>query len=142
MSSHPGQGPASARDFDEPKLEALIETMFLAASADGEFSADERAHFVRSIESLTDVRLVGEKLETVIARVEREVKASGREARLAAVKERLDPPARKVALSLAVQLMASDGIVRTAERELILEVAEALDIDRNAAADLVRDLTR
>ena len=29
--------------FDEPKIEALVETMVLAASADGDFSPEERA---------------------------------------------------------------------------------------------------
>ena len=39
------------------KLEALVEMMFLAASADGDFSDVERQHFVQSVESLTDGRL-------------------------------------------------------------------------------------
>ena len=68
--------------------------------------------------------------------------SEGRSARLAAVKERLpDAAARKVALSLAIQVTAADGIIRTSERELILETAETLDIDRDEAADLVRDLS-
>src|SRR4051812_36973437 len=62
-----------ARDFDEPKLEALIETMFLAAYADGEFGDDERDHFVKSVESLTDRRLEGGKLEQLLTKVLAEV---------------------------------------------------------------------
>ena len=42
-----------AQALGEAKLEALIEAMYLAASADGEFSPVERAHFLKSIESLT-----------------------------------------------------------------------------------------
>lgn len=131
------------RDFDEPKLEALIETMFLAAYADGEFGDEEKAHFSKSVESLTDARISGEKLEALIAKIAKDVEAGGRDARLATVKQRLsDPAARKVALSLAIQVVASDGVIRTSERELILEAAEALEIDRGDAADLVKELTK
>jgi tellurite resistance protein len=139
--SPPASGP-SARDFDEPKLEALIEMMVLAADADGEFSADERKHLESSIESLTDRRASGDSLQRLIDRLCADLKASGREKRLASLKERLvDAGERKVALSLAIQLVASDGVIRTSERELLLEVAEALEIDRDEAADLVKKLT-
>jgi tellurite resistance protein len=132
----------SARDFDEPKLEALIEMMVLAADADGEFSADERKHLESSIESLTDRRASGDSLQRLIDRLCADLKASGREKRLASLKQRLvDAGERKVALSLAIQLVASDGVIRTSERELLLEVAEALEIDRDEAADLVKKLT-
>jgi tellurite resistance protein len=128
--------------LDAPKLDALIETMFLAAYADGEFGDEERAHFTSSVESLTDRRLTGDQLTALMNRMERALKESGREARLAAVRASLgDANARKVALALAIRVVASDGIIRTTERELILEVADALDIDRDEAADLVKELT-
>lgn len=125
----------------DAKLDALVEMMFLAASADGEFSAVERAHFLNSVESLTSGRLTKATLESMLERAERDLASSSREARLAAVKERLpDATARKVALSLAIQVTAADGIIRTSERELIFETADALEIDRDEAADLVRKL--
>lgn len=131
------------RDFDEPKLQALLETMMLAAYADGEFSSEEREHFKKSVESLTDGRLGGAKLELLLYKVQLGWMSQGREARLASVKERLtDMAARKVAFSLAVQVTAADGIIRTTERELLCDMAEALDIDRDEAADLVAKLTR
>jgi tellurite resistance protein len=124
------------------KLEALVEMMFLAASADGDFSDVERAHFLQSLESLTDGRLAKADLEGLLRRAQIDLELSGREVRLSAVKERLpEPGARKVALSLAIQVTAADGIIRTSERELILETAEALEIDRDEAADLVIKLS-
>jgi tellurite resistance protein len=36
---------------------------------------------------------------------------------------------------------AADGIIRTSERELILETAVALEIDQDEAADLVLKLS-
>ena len=127
----------------EAKLEALVEVMFLAASADGDFSAVERALFLKTAETLTDGRLTAERLATLIAHASEALQHEGRDARLASVKERLpDAGVRRVALSLAIQVTAADGIIRTSERELILDTAEALEIGREEAANLVRALTR
>ena len=137
-----GTNASVVSGLSNAKLEALVEIMFLAASADGDFSDVERQHFLQSVESLTDGRLAKPALEGLLERAKTDLEASGREARLAAVKERLpDPGARKVALSLAIQVTAADGIIRTSERELILETAEALEIDRDEAADLVIKLS-
>ena len=127
----------------EAKLEALVEAMFLAASADGEFSPVERAHFLKTVESLTDGRLPTARLAALVAEAGEALEREGRKARLSSVKSRLpDAGVRRVALSLAIQVTAADGIIRTSERELILETAEALEIDRDEAANLVRTLSR
>ncbi len=133
--------PPSVRAFDEPRLEALIETMFLAAFSDGDFGDEERAALVSSVESLTDRAISTATTDALLTRIQAELAASGRPSRLAAVRARLiSPGERKTALSLAIRLVAADGIIRTSERELILEVAEALEIDRDEAADLVQEL--
>ena len=140
MTQH---GTPPVHDFAEPVLEALVETMFLAAYADGEFSDVERKHFSTSIESLTDSRVSEPAAAEMLAKIEEAVLRDGRESRLAAVKAALpEASQRRVALSLAIQVMASDGIVRTAEREAIMEMAEALDVDADVAADLVGQLVR
>lgn len=129
--------------FDDPKLEALIEAMYLAATADGEFSAEEREQFDRNVETLTDRRLTGLALADVIERIEGALAKDGRDSRLAAVRERLEAgKQRKVALYLALQIMTADGILRTTERELILDLADALEIDPNDAAAMVGDAAR
>jgi len=136
-------GPSVVRGMSSAKLDALVEIMFLAASADGDFSEVERAHFFHSVEALTDGRLAGEALRALLQQAKLDLEASGRTARLRAVKERLpEPGARKVALSLAVEVSAADGIIRTSERDLILETADILEIDRGVAADLVAQLSR
>jgi tellurite resistance protein len=137
-----GTNASVVQGLSNAKLEALVEMMFLAASADGDFSDVERKHFLQSVESLTDGRLAKPALEALLDRAKTDLEASGREARLAAVKERLpDPGARKVALSLAIQVTAADGIIRTSERELIMDTADALEIDRDEAANLVIKLS-
>jgi tellurite resistance protein len=137
-----GSNASVVQGLSNAKLEALVEMMFLAASADGDFSDVERKHFLQSVESLTDGRLAKPALEGLLDRAKSDLEASGREARLGAVKERLpDPGARKVALSLAIQVTAADGIIRTSERELIMDTADALEIDRDEAANLVLKLS-
>lgn len=127
----------------EAKLEALVEAMFLAAAADGEFSTIERAHFLKTMESLTNGRLPTARLAQLVAEANDALEREGREARLLSVKDRLpDQGSRRVALSLAIQVTAADGIIRTSERELILETADVLEIDRHEAANLVSELSR
>ena len=139
--SLPSPLPPPIRDLEAPALEAVAEVMFLAAFADGDFGDEERVHFLKSIESLTDRSLSGDTLDHLVTRITGELQAQGRPARLASVAQRLqDPGARKAALALAIQLTAADGIIRTTERELILEAADALEIPRDVAADLVAAL--
>ena len=124
---------------ESSKLEAIIETMILAAHADGEFSDDERSHLVASLESLTNGQLSGAALSHLVDRILGDLASEGRPARLASVRDRLgDPSARRVAIELAVRLMAADGVMRTSERELILEIAESFELDPDAVADIVQ----
>ncbi len=132
---------SAAKGLSDDKLDALVEMMFLAAYADEEFSEAEKVHFKSSVQSLTDDRLNVDRLNTLIDDCQKNLASSGRAARLEAVKARLpDAGARKVALDLAIQVMAADGIIRTSERELIMETAEVLELDRDEAADMVKRL--
>jgi uncharacterized tellurite resistance protein B-like protein len=134
---------SAVKGLSEPKLEALVELMFLAASADDEFSDVERAHFAKSVAAFSDGRIDSARLEQLLARAAEELGKSDRAVRLQSVKDRLpEAAARKVGLALAIQVTAADGIIRTSERELILETAEALEIDPDEAANLVATLGR
>ncbi|MEZ4300911.1 MAG: TerB family tellurite resistance protein [Polyangiaceae bacterium] len=134
--------PPSLRDVEEPRLSALVELMFLAATADGEFSGDERREFQTSVESLTDRKVTGESLDSLLTRIEEAHTGEGREARIAHVRDALpSPELRKIGLEMAIRVMCADGIVRTSERELILDLADGLSIDHDVAADLVAQLS-
>jgi tellurite resistance protein len=129
--------------FDDEKLQALIEVMVLAASADGEFQAEERTRLERAVGALAPERLGKDALPALFGTLEERAAKEGRLARLAAAKKTLgDASACKMALELALQVMMADGVIRTSERELILETAEALDIDRDVAADMVKAASR
>ena len=133
--------PISSRSVNETKLEALVETMYLAARADGELTAEERTHFVSSVQSLTDSRLEGDTLRVLLERFESVYQKSGRQECLQSVKARLgEARSCHLALSMAIGMLASDGVLRTAEREFILELADTLGIDRGSTDDLVKEI--
>lgn len=134
---------APAHDLDDATLEALIEMMFLAVHADGEFAEEERNEFADQVRTLSKGRIDGPKFSALMAKLEKSLAADGREERIAYLKTvfRADY-ARREAFSLAVRMTAADGVIRTSERELILELAEGLEIDNDVAADLVAELTK
>jgi tellurite resistance protein len=133
--------------LDHAKLGALVETMILAADADGELGDDEKGELAAQIQRLAaetplEPLVTGEALAALLSKAQEDLARDGREARLQAVKEQLgDADSKKGALGLAILITAADGFVRTSERELILDMAEALDVDRDAAADLVLSIT-
>jgi uncharacterized tellurite resistance protein B-like protein len=138
----PATMPPALRAFDEPQLEALVELMFLAAFADGDFSNTEQRHFMSSVESLTDRRLPPGMLDELMGRLSTQLQRDGRAVRLTSVKARLvDPRSRKAALSLAIQVVAADGIIQPSERELVLDAADALEIDRKEVEGLFARLS-
>ena len=127
-----------AAGYDDRQVEGLIELMFLAVHADGEFSDEERNELASNVRSLSSGRIAGETFKTLVLRIEKDLAAEGRAQRLAALKLVFpDESARIDALAIVVRMVAADGVVRTSERDLILEVADGLEIDGGVAADLV-----
>jgi len=134
---------AFVSDLTDAQTAALVEIMFLAAKADGEFTEDERQEFTTGIETMTEKKLTTEQVGAYLERAKSALAATSREERLAAVKDVIvSPGQRRLALAMAIRVTAADGIIRTSERDLIMEAADALEIDGNDAADLVRDLGR
>ncbi|MFP6686916.1 MAG: hypothetical protein VB934_19495 [Polyangiaceae bacterium] len=139
---------AALEGFDQPRLQALVETMFLAADADGELTEDERVELERSIQSVAsgtphEASLSGEGLAALLTQAQADLARDGRELRLEVVRNRLgDATACAGALGLAIRVTAADGQLRTSEREFLFDLAIALHVDQDEAADLVRELTR
>lgn len=129
----------SAHSLDEPKLEALIEIMYLAAYADGSFAPEERAHFSRSVQSLTDRKVTSEMLEQIVQRLDAARKAAGTAALIAGARATLGSPAAcRVALSLAVGVIVADGKVTDSERTMLFDIGGALGVERSVTEELLR----
>ena len=121
------------------QIDSLIELMLLAASADGELSIEEIDQLQKSLLEVDELWITRIDLEKRLSEAHDRIQSAERAKRLAAVKASLSAlDARKAGLELAIRVMAADGVIRTSERELILETAEALDVNRDAAADMVK----
>lgn len=134
---------AMLKSLESDHIEALIDTMVLAADADGEIADEERDELAERIQSLAkgtphEGTLERPAIDEKIVATHGRIAGDERDTVLEEVKARLpagDP--RKAALGLAIAVTAADGIIRTSEREIIFELAEALEVDRDEAADLV-----
>jgi tellurite resistance protein len=121
------------------QVDALIEVMLLAATADGELSIEEVDQLQKCLLEVDELWLTQNDLERRLSKAHERIIDAGRAVRLDAAKRILvDLDARQAALELAIRVMAADGIIRTSEREVILETAEALDVDRESAANMVK----
>jgi uncharacterized tellurite resistance protein B-like protein len=125
--------------FEKDALGAWCELMVLAANADGELGDDERDALAKHVETLSDKRLDKEQLTAFIREAEARAKGASRKERLDTIGRQLgDAKKREIAFELTVRVVAADGVLRTSERELLMESAEALGIDGDRAADLVK----
>ncbi len=121
------------------QVDALIEVMLLAATADGELSIEELDQLQKCLLEVDELWLTQIDLERRLSEAGDRITGADRSSRLVAAKGVLSSlDARKAALELAIRVMAADGVVRTSEREVIVETAVALDIDRGTAADMVK----
>ncbi len=128
----------SEGDLGLPKVSALVEAMFLAATSDGELAPEEGLQFKATLEALTDKRFAPEAVQKMMDRLKELVRKEGRQARLSAVAQRIpDAKTRETALILAAAITASDGQVQEAENDLLADLAEALQIDPSRTVELV-----
>jgi tellurite resistance protein len=120
--------------FEEPRLHALVELLYLAAMADGELSREELSLFRRRVQSMTDERLGEAEVERLMLRVDGELMAAGRDRVLASVGKLLgEPSLQRTALSVALDMMMADKVLKPAEREFYFELAEVLGMDEKTA---------
>jgi tellurite resistance protein len=118
------------------RLAALLEVLWLAASADGDVGDEELVQLTQSLQSLTEKRISASEALDLLRSFAREPQP--RLVRLGRLRETLASPGlRLAALDLAARVAAADGIVRTSEREVLAEVAEGLGLDRDQAADVI-----
>jgi tellurite resistance protein len=132
----PGEDFIGAMTSDQ--LEALVEAMALIAFADGDYAPAERQRFAHSVEMLTAGRMGGHAFGHVLERVARALRERGWEACLGGLASRLDSPAlRQVALILASDMAAADGILHAEERKLLKAMATSLGLQPDATDEVV-----
>lgn len=123
-----------------PKMEALIEVLYVTALADEDFGPKEREQFTANVVGLCDGALKPEDVKGVILKLKFRSK-EGRPARLKAVAERLKTPEdREHAFALACSMALADGVVLDEERALIDELRVALALDDARMDEILEEL--
>ena len=124
-----------------PRLEALVEAMFLAATADGDFGTEESHRLAATIEELGSKHLDALVIRHHLEGLGKYLADEGRAARLATLATRLPTDVmRETALILAASITASDGRLLASEIQLLSELADALLIPKDRAIDLVQKM--
>jgi tellurite resistance protein len=122
-----------------PKVDALIEAMFLAATADGEFAPEEALQFTATVEALSDRAWPRDVLAKRLEELKTLLRKEGRPARIAQVAARLPAgKGRETALILAAAITASDGVVVGEENDLLADLVDALGIEQDRAISLIQ----
>ena len=123
-----------------PKMEALIEAMYLTATADDDFAAPEREQFVSNVVGLCGGRVGAEDVKLLLLKLKGKAK-SGRAGRLKTLAGRLPALAdREHAFALACTMALADGVVLDEERQMFTELAAALGISADRADAIFDDI--
>ncbi|MBI5533862.1 MAG: tellurite resistance TerB family protein [Deltaproteobacteria bacterium] len=129
----------SLGDLEIPKLEAVVELMFLAAYADGIVVVEERQVFKEHLITASRGQLPEATIEAMLTHIGRSLEAEGREHRLVQIRERLnDPRLRRAALGVAIRVMRADNMVNPSESAFLLRAATALEIPQDEALEMLR----
>lgn len=123
-----------------PRMEALIEAMYIAANADEDFGPKEREQFVSNVVGICNGAIKPEEVKGVLLKLKGKAK-EGREARLKSIAGRLPTKADKEhAFALACNMALADGIVLDEEKEFTAELAKALGIDDGRADSILDEI--
>src|SRR5690606_28341272 len=123
-------------DAGTNELLAMIEVMYLVATADGFFSSDERLEFLRSVEALSDGKLGSEQLVKLVDSWAK--RGSGPvDERLEQLAHSLtDETSRRIAYGLALQIADADGAYLQSEATLLRKISHAFGLEESESEDI------
>ena len=128
----------SLNSLELPRLEALIELMFLAAYADGHIQDKERAVLKQRVVEGSCGRLGDEVISAMLESIEGTLAQEGREARFESIRRRLGGTRlRAEALAIAAQILHADQVIDPREAAWMARAAHALEIPLEEAMALL-----
>jgi len=123
-----------------PKMEALIEAMYITAHADEDFGPKEREHFIANVIGISGGAIKAEDVKGVLLKLKGKSK-EGRDTRLKSIAGRLPSKADKEhAFALAATMAQADGIVLDEEKEFFASMRAALGIDDARGEQIIHEL--
>lgn len=136
MTQPTGFDPEAARLF-----EAIVESAFLVANADGEFDDTERAAFQHVVLSACDGRVGERQISALLADLAEQVQEDGIDKRVQMVARGIqrDDHAREV-LRVASLVAHVSGGVSDVERSVLDRLGSALGLDGSATASALDEV--
>lgn len=129
----------SLEHLELPRLQAIVELMYLAAFADGVVSPEERAVFRDHVSASTRGQLTASVIEAMLVFIENTLLAEPRDSRLENIRARLpDERMRLAAIELIIRVVRADNVVQPSESGFLLRAAAALEIPRDLALERLR----
>jgi uncharacterized tellurite resistance protein B-like protein len=129
----------SLASLEIPRLEAVVELMFLAAYSDGTVSDLEREEMSAQVVAGVDGMINAATIKAMLVYIEDALAQEGREARFASIRRRLGEPKMKLAaLATAVKILKADQVVNPHEMAWLVRAADALGVEIDDALALLR----
>lgn len=133
----------SLQSLELPRLEAVLELMFLAAYADGSVATVERDLLRKQAIESTHHRLSEATIDAMLTSIEDTLAQQGREARFESIKRRLgDPKMRAAALATAAAILLADHNIDASEAAWMVRAAQALEVTVEEAVAILRETQR
>ena len=123
-----------------PKMEALIEAMYITAHADEDFGPKEREHFIANVVGICAGKVKTEDVKGVLLRLKGKSR-EGREVRLKSIAGRLPKKEdREHAFALSCTMAMADGVVLDEEAEFFKLLANSLGIGEARGEEILDEL--
>lgn len=133
--------PSEFQETSTRELLAMLELMYLVATADGYFSDDERREFIASMQSLSEGKIGSAELTRLVDQWVSEGPETDIERRLRTVASFLpDELSRRIAYGLAMQIAEADGQFLEAESAVLSKAARAFGLLEEESEDIANSV--
>lgn len=133
--------PEGLHDAATNELLAMLEVMYLVATADGYFSKDERLEFLESMRSLSEGKIGAEQLSRLVEGWVARGPETNIEGRLRVLADALpDEMSRRIAYGLGMQIAESDGQFLESEALLLRQIARAFALEEGAPEEIAHSV--
>jgi len=120
-------------------FEAMIESAFLVANADGHFDADERQMFVSLVREISHGRVSDHQIRALIEDLSRQLGEDGHERRLRMIGRTIRADAdRMETLRVAALLAHASAGLSQVEHEVLTQLAQHLELTPDSVVAAVR----
>lgn len=132
----------SGRDLEATTLRGLVDASMVMACADGELADEEFEVIAQIVDGFFDGHVTRADIETLMQDSLDGIEREGLEARARAASEGLGSvELRELGLIAAATVMLADGALVAGEEDDVYDMlAEALEVPRRRAAELLREV--